>query len=236
MGMPMSEEAKRIQGRYQERDAAKGETEFWTYRNPVVLHISQERERVFWQAARNLGIDLSGTDILDVGAGVGSELFNLCRWGASAKRMYGVDLSWERVLRANKAHPLNIFQANGAMLPFRNNQFGAVLQNVVFSSIISSEMRKSVAYEMNRVLALGGTLLWYDARRCRGHDPHFNPVPQSEVEQLFPKIKFTWYNLTTDIGLLRLANQLGGEPAMRLMDALRVFRTHLFGVGTKLAE
>jgi ubiquinone/menaquinone biosynthesis C-methylase UbiE len=232
----MSDEAKRIQERYRERDAAKGETGFWTFHNPVVLHIAQERERVFWQAARELEIDLSGIDILDVGAGGGGELFNLCRWGASANRMFGIDLSWERVRRAHKAHHLNILQANGTKLPFRDGQFGAVVQNVVFSSIISSEMRQNVAEEMNRVLAPGGMLLWYDARRCRGNDPNFLPVPQHEVEQLFPKIKFTWYNLTTDVGLLRLVEQLGGEPAMRLMDALRIFRTHLFGVGTKLTD
>ena len=229
----MSDEVKRIQARYRERDAAAGETGFWTLRNPVVLHIAQERERVFWRAARELGIDLSDLTILDVGSGMGGELLNLCRWGAAAERVVGVDLSWDRVAFARRAHRLPVLQGNGAQLPFRAGQFGAVVQNVVFSSIVSQEMRRQVADEMTRVLAPGGRLLWYDAGRCRGHDPNFLPVPRIEVEGLFPGLEFTWYQLTTDVGLLRFADRLGGEAAMRLADWLGVFRTHLFGIGTK---
>lgn len=229
----MTDEVKRIQQHYHERDTSVIDSGFWTFRNPVVLHVTQERERVFWRAVRKHGLSLTDADVLDVGAGVGSELLALCRWGASARRVTGVDLVWERVIRGHKAHRLDMVQANGARLPFADGRFTLVMQNVVFSSIVSAPMRREVAAEMMRVLAPGGTLLWYDARRCRGSDPHFMPVPKSEVEALFPQIKFTWYDLTSDIGLLKLVNRVGGEPAMHLVDALGIFHTHLFGIGTK---
>ena len=36
-------ELDRIQRRYQERDASASLTGYWTLRNPVVLHLAQER-------------------------------------------------------------------------------------------------------------------------------------------------------------------------------------------------
>ncbi len=229
----MSEETRRIQQRYRERDASGGESSFWSFSNPVVLHIAQERERVFWRAARDLGLDLAGIDILDVGCGTGGELLNLGRWGAATSRMFGIDLSWDRTQSAHSLHGLKVVQASGDRLPFRDGQFGAVMQNVVFSSIVSPEMRRDIAAEMARVLAPGGILLWYDARRTRGHDPAFAPVSKEEAEVLFPGISFTWYGLTTDMGLLKLARRIVGETGMKAVAATGLFRTHLFGVGVK---
>lgn len=229
----MSEEARRIQQRYRERDAAGGESSFWTFCNPVVLHIAQERERVFWRAARDLGLDLAGIDILDVGCGAGGELLNLGRWGAATSRMFGIDLSWDRIRSAHTLHGLKVVQASGDRLPFRDGQFGAVMQNVVFSSIVSPDMRREIAAEMERVLAPGGMLLWYDASRTRGQDPAFVPVSRGEAEGLFPGISFSWYGLTTDMGLLKLARRIGGDTGMKAVAATGLFRTHLFGVGIK---
>ena len=85
--------------------------------------------------------------------------------------------------------------------------------------------------EPRRVLRSGGWVLWYDAARTRGRDPHFRPVPRNEVESLFPGVRWHWQRLSSDLGLLRRVADVLGEPGMQALDATGLFRTHLLGLG-----
>lgn len=224
-------ELDRIAARYRERDASSSLTGFWTLRNPVVLHLAQERERAVMRALSACGVQMSDLRLLDIGCGLGVEFANHLRWGSHAAQLYGVDLMHERLLIAHRDSPAALAQASGAALPFADASFDLVCQNVVFSSIVDASMRRATATEMLRVLRPGGWLLWYDAARTRGADTHFKPVPQSEVEALFPGVRWHWQRLSSDLGLLKRIGALLGEPGMLALDAMGVFRTHLLGLG-----
>ena len=227
-------EIDRIQQRYRERDGSRALTGFWTLDNPVVLHLAQERERVAIAAlARQTGVDLAGARLLDVGCGAGVEFSNYLRWGASSRNLVGVDLMLPRLALARQRFDVPVANASGAALPFADESFDIVCQSVVFSSIVDASMRAAVAGEMLRVLRPNGLVLWYDAVRVRGRDPHFRPVPIDELQALFPSVVFDCRLLTTDLGLLRRVCAISGGWGMRLFDMTGLFKTHVFALGRK---
>jgi SAM-dependent methyltransferase len=226
-------EQERIDARYRERDASAALTGFWTLRNPAVLHIAQERERIVLRALKQAGIELHAARLLDLGCGLGVEFANLLRWGANVDGLYGIDLMHSRLLAARERSGAALAQASGAALPFADASFDLVCQNVVFSSIVDADMRRATAAEMLRVLRPGGSVLWYDARRTRSTDPHFRALPQAEVEQLFPGLRWHFQTLTVDMGVLVRAERWLGAWALPLLDGLTPLRTHLLGLGRK---
>ncbi|HUG24363.1 class I SAM-dependent methyltransferase [Piscinibacter sp.] len=230
------DELERIQQRYRERDASQALTGFWTLRNPLVLHLSQERERAVLHAFSRAHLDLHGLQWLDVGCGRGVEFPNYLRWGAEVDHLVGVDLMHHRLLAAREATGVALAQASGSQLPFADASFDIVSQNVVFSSIVDAGVRTAVAAEMLRVLRPGGQVLWYDAARTRGNDPHFQAVSRDEVERLFPAVDWHWQRLTTDLGVIRRVHAAFGERAMRLFDLTGLMKTHLLGLGTKRGD
>lgn len=226
-------EIDRIQDRYRERDASVALSGFWTLRNPVVLHIAQERERVVLQELARAGLDLSSVRLLDVGCGSGVEFANLQRWGARTDGLVGVDLMHARLMAARERSGAALVQASGSALPFADASFDLVCQNVVFSSIVDDATRRATACEMLRVLRPGGSVLWYDAFRTRSRDPHFRAVPRADVESLFPELSWSFRTLTTDVGIAARAERLLGGWALPVLDGSRLLRTHLVGLGLR---
>jgi SAM-dependent methyltransferase len=226
-------EPQRAAARFRERDASTALTGFWTLRNPAVLHIAQERERRVLALLARAGIELAGLRVLDVGCGLGVEFANLLRWGARVSNLVGIDLVHERLRAARTRTAAALVQADGAALPFADASFDLVLQNVVFSSIVDDTTRRAAAGEIERVLRPGGWLLWYDAWRSRAADPHFRPVFQTEVEALFPALRWQFETLTSDIGLAARARRWLGPWSVALLDASGLARTHLLGLGCR---
>lgn len=227
------DETERIQRRYEERDASAALTGFWSLGNPAVLHAAQERERCVLAALAARAVDLRALRVLDVGCGLGLEYPNYLRWGVAAANVVGVDLSYARLANAVRRFGMPVVQASGVALPFADASFDLVVQNVVFSSIIDDTMRRATAAEMLRVLRPHGHVLWYDACRSRGRDPHFRSVPRAEVCALFAGIDWSFATLTSDIGITVRAQRWLGGWSLPLLDACRVLRTHLLGLGVK---
>lgn len=225
------DELERIQGRYRERDADAALAGFWSLRNPAVLHAAQERERRVLALLTRCGLGLEGRRVLDVGCGRGSEFANLLRWGAAADALVGVDLMHARLVEARTRGAGQLAQASATQLPFADASFDAVVQNVVFSSIVEPATRAAAAAEMQRVLRAGGFVLWYDVFRTRSVDAHFRVVPRAEVERLFPALRWHFETLTTDLGIAARVQRLAGASALPWLDALRLLRTNLLGIG-----
>ena len=227
-------EYERARSQYEKRDAAGGQTEFWSLSNPVVVHLMQERERAVLRGLTRMGIQLSQAYVLDVGCGNGNEFASLLRWGAKKEHLHGVELSPHRAKAAAQLGLAEVVLVDGEKLPYKNYSFDIVVQNVVFSSIIDDSVRKSLAEEMFRVLKPGGFLVWYDSTNSRSRDVHFKDVPQNIVEHLFPQMTWNWQKLTTHLGLLRRINYFFGESGMRAFDLLNIFKTHKIGFGRKI--
>lgn len=226
----------RIRKRYQERDSRDGVTNFWTLRNPIVAHIAQQKERVMLRLLERLHINLGQCTILDVGCGMGGELVNYLRWGAHKNNIIGIDLMYHRLLAARNHLDFMVINGTGDQLPFPDEHFDIVFQNVVFTSIVESDLKQKIADEMNRTLKPGGFVVWYDAIRSRSRDPHYRPVSREEITRLFPQIEFEFTPLTTDLGILKLAYKLLGGIGLSLIDIMQPFQTHTIAIGRKTAS
>lgn len=224
-------ELDRAAARYRERDASTALTGYWSLRNPAVLHVAQERERLVLTLLAEAGIDPAALRVLDLGCGFGLEFTSLLRWGVRGDALLGIDLMHERLRAARGSSPALLVQASGSALPLPDASIDLVCQNVVFSSIVDAATRRASAAEMLRVLRPGGWLLWYDAFRSRARDPHFRAVPRTEVAALFPGVAWRWRTLTSDIGIASRLRRVPG--AVALLDASRLARTHLLGLGRR---
>lgn len=226
-------EIERIQRHYKNRDASSSLGEFWSLANPVAVHLMQERERIALRGLHQSNLRLAEADLLDVGCGLGREFGTYIRWGAGLDRMVGVDVSDHRVALAKAQTSAHIELISGTALPFPNERFDLVVQNVVFSSILDDATREALAREMLRVLRPAGWLLWYDAACSNNRDAHFRDVPRATVEALFPGIQWNWSKVTTHLGLLTRVNAVLGSSGMQALDLLGICKTHLLGWGRK---
>ena len=132
----------------------------------------------------------------------------------------GVDLS---VLRLRLA-PGPVAQADAARLPFPDDRFDALLALNVLSSIPGDLQRDAVAGEIRRVLAPGGSVLWYDQKWPNPGNRSTRPVTIGHLRALFPGADLALEPITV---LPALARALPRQYDR--LHATRLLRSHLIG-------
>ncbi|HET6410554.1 MAG TPA: class I SAM-dependent methyltransferase [Anaeromyxobacter sp.] len=157
--------------------------------DPVYLHRVQSIERVALQALRACGLSgkLSDVRLLDFGCGNGRWFGRWLAWGASAVNLHGCDSRASAVAAARERLPLCRFeQCQEGRIPFGDAAYDVVVQNLVFSSILDSEIRQHAAREMARVVRPGGIVLSYDFMFDNPRNPNVRGVRIAEMRSLFP--------------------------------------------------
>lgn len=228
-------ESDRIRAAYAKREN-RGRYSFF---NKSYLLALQEVERemlaLLGQALDRTGSrDLSGTRALDVGCGGGYWLRRMIDWGIEPANAHGMDLLPDRVERARSHLPAacDIRLADGQAIPWPDGHFGLVSQFVMFSSVLSFDVRAAIAGEMLRVTAPGGLILWYDFHVDNPRNPDVRAVKMGEVRNLFPGCNIEARRVTVAPPLARalLPRFLGVYNLVRLVP---VVRTHWVGVGRR---
>jgi ubiquinone/menaquinone biosynthesis C-methylase UbiE len=219
-------EADRILTEYARREEELPEGRY-DPADPAQLFIRQGIERAFARTLRDAGaLPLAGKRILDVGCGYGQWLADLETLGAERALLAGADLVPERVERAQaRLAGADIRQADASALPFEDGRFDLVLQSMMFSSILDEGVRRAAAAEIERVLAPGGAVLWYDFFVDNPRNGNVRGVRRSELRALFPGFELRWRRVTLAPPLIRaLAPRL--LPLASGLQAARVFNTH----------
>jgi len=195
---------------------------------PGHLFIMQELERRLLRMFGRHGIlPLGGRRVLEIGCGSGHFLRELVKWGADPARVVGIDLLEDRLAEARRMTPppVRLEAANAAETGFADGSFDLVLQMTVFTSILSADVRQRVAAEMRRVLAPGGSVVWYDFRIKNPRNSDVRAVGRAEIRKLFP-------GATIDFEAATLAPPLARRLAPRAwwlcesLDLLPFLRTH----------
>lgn len=183
-------ETEAIRQAYHERSLAHRVDDYgyqWHARNPVSYTYRQARERAIIKLFNRCQMRLEEVKLLDVGCGTGDFLRFVASLGAGADQLYGVDLMADRIEDAKRLSPpavhLSVEEAH--QLPFADATFDWVTQFTVFSSILSPDLQRAVALEMNRVLKPGGWLLWYDMKNRYPARAHIQGIQEDELTQLF---------------------------------------------------
>jgi SAM-dependent methyltransferase len=219
-------EADRIVADY-ERRAAEVPEERYSATNPGHLFIRQTVERALVRMLGEAGaLPLAERRVIDVGCGEGQWLADLETLGAARERLAGVDLVESRVERARaRLQGADIRLGDASRLPFEDGSFDLVVQSMMFSSILESEVRERAAREIDRVLARDGVVLWYDFFVDPPGNPGARGVKRREVAALFPGYRMRWRRVTLAPPLVR-ALAPRARPLASLLQALRVLDTH----------
>ena len=227
-------EVDRLREVYQHYAASGFGNSKWSSANRGNQAIQGERQLKTRQLLERSGFfPLTDRRILDVGCGGGEQLGLFADWGAKPENLFGVDLLPARIRTAKLNFPRINFQlANAESLPFRDGSFDLVVAFTVFTSILSRQMAANICSEINRVLAPGGGLLWYDFRMNNPFNKHVRGLSRTHIHRLFPG-----YSMSLEaVSLLPpLARRLGActDRLYNPLESLPFLRTHLLGLLTK---
>lgn len=218
----LSEEDRRVRSVFTGR-AESAQTRL----DPYSLYVYHELLETLAACLRAVGIhSLAKFKILDVGCGSGGMLWRLQVFGACPSNCYGVDLLRDKLDVAHQVSPnVGFIEGNVARLPFCDAAFDIVFQFVVFTSILDSEIRKTVAAEVSRTLRPGGYFISYDFRYPNPRNPNVRPISVGELKSLFPGWQFSSWRLTLAPPIGRFATQV--SPALcRLLALVPFLRSH----------
>lgn len=195
--------------------------------NPGHLFGLHEREATMASMLRADNLtSLAGLRILDVGCGRGATLRQYLEYNATLSKMWGIDLFPTFVDQTRSTSPgLQIVCGTASDLPFPDYSFDLVSQFMLFTSVLDLRMRRQMAEEIDRVLAPGGRLLWYDFAFNNPANPDVRGIRLAEVRRLFPTYPLASRRITLAPPLGRAIGRF--SPAMYyLVSTIRPLCTH----------
>jgi ubiquinone/menaquinone biosynthesis C-methylase UbiE len=192
------------------------------------------RKRVAAQMLhRAQAFPIPGVRCLEVGCGRIGWLGELLTWGVRESDLSGIDIDERRLRDAQASLPAaDLRVGEGTSLPWNSNTFGLVVASTVFSSILDREVRVLVAREIERVLAPGGALLWYDMRIDNPANPHVRGLTARRVRELFSGLDGHVKSVTLAPPVARIVAPRSWVLAT-LLEGLPPLRSHLLGVLVK---
>ncbi|MDP9340584.1 MAG: class I SAM-dependent methyltransferase [Actinomycetota bacterium] len=171
--------------------------------------------------------------VLDVGCGEGWLLDWFRGLGIPAEQLVGVDLVAGRIEVARRTHPdITFLEANAEHLDFLDGPFDLVVLFTVMSSILDADMAANVARSVDRVLAPGGAVVWFDLRYPIPYNRTTRPMTRKRVAGLFPGYGLELHRETVVPPLARRLGALApiGFP---ILEAIPVLNTHYLGLLTR---
>ncbi len=135
--------------------------------------------------------------ILEIGAGQGGNINYLKACGFKDECIFVNELLPERIAALKKDYStIKLFEGNAIELNF-NQQFDAIYQSTVFTSVLKDEDRQALANNMWLHLKKDGAIFWYDFIYNNPKNKHVKKVSIDEIKKLFPEAKsFTVSKIT----------------------------------------
>lgn len=229
-------EQKRILEAYQTRKK-RANAGFFGYENLAHVLRVQERHRETLRLLAGAGYhSLAGLRILDIGCGNGNMLRQFLEWGATPAHLVGLELRSEPVEQARHLNPaLDIRCGSATTLPWATNSFNLVCLHTVFTSILDFEMKETIVAEINRVLGVGGAVLWYDFIYNNPRNPDVQGISLNEIRTLFPNYDVRLRRVTLAPPLARRLPTALLPVFYPLLATVPFLRTHYLGLLLKPA-
>jgi len=219
-------ETERILAEYERRGQQLPRDRYCISR-PVNQFFSQQTQRACLRALSRAGMfPLRGRRVADIGCGGANWLLVFAQWGVWPEDLAGIDLIPGRIESARKKIPAaDLHSGDAERLPWPDESFDVVTQFVVFTSILSAEMRQQVAREMLRILRPGGMILWYDFRFKNPQNPSVRAMRAGEVRSLFPGCAIDLRRVTLAPPIARRVVPISWMTAL-FLEKIPFLRTH----------
>lgn len=223
-------ERERIQLEYQRREREVS-SDLYAPWQPSAQFMLEGRNRAAAMILHRLGVfPKPGDQCLEVGFGAMGWLSELIGWGVRESDLHGVELDPSRARRACEILPAADLRTGDAVkLPWNDDTFRLVITSTLFTSILDEKVRRLVADEIQRVLAPGGALLWYDFAYNNPGNPNVRGISRAELKRLFPALRGKIRRVTLAPPLTRLIAPRWWTLAT-FLEAIPLLRTHLIAV------
>ncbi len=226
--MNSENETARIKAEYARRDSDTRLAGLYDRLEPAVIYIRHEIERhiaLFLNRKGLRGRDLSELRLLDAGCGGGAFFNMFVQLGFRPQNLYGAELLSERlpVAGAGTDAP-KIINADAAALPFGDSSFDFVSQFTVFSSILTSKTRESIASEMRRVTKNGGYIISYDMQHTNPFNKNLAPLKSGQLKKIFcARPEACWRIVPNPLLLRRLVKH--SKLLCDMISVLKIFNS-----------
>lgn len=193
-----------------------------------------ERKRVCARMLHDAGVfPQRGHRCLEIGFGQMGWLADLIGWGVRVQDLSGIDLQADRVASVQEILPgADLRLGDATELPWDDACMDFVILSTVMSSILDARVRRLVADEVVRVLAPGGSLIWYDFAVNNPRNPHVRGVGRRELLELFSPLGGSVRSVTLLPPVARCVAQVSWTLTTALA-AIPWLRTHLLAVLVK---
>ncbi len=201
---------------------------------PAEIFMRAERKRWAARLLRRAGaFPDPDSRCLEVGHGRLGWLGDLVGWGMRETRLAGIELDDARAEEARLVLPAADLRVGDACeMPWSDGRFRLVITSTVFTSVLDPDLRRRLAAEIERVLAPGGALLWYDFRVDNPRNPNVRGIGRRELRSLFPNLAGDVRSITLAPPLARVLTPWSHWLATTL-EAVPILRTHLIAVLVK---
>jgi SAM-dependent methyltransferase len=221
-------ERERLLREYRRRRALSDRYAPW--RTEEIFARTQVRRAAAHLLVRAGLFPLPGQPCLEVGYGTLGWLGELMNWGLRETDLHGIELEAERARVAQQAFSsADLRVGDATTLPWKSASFRLVVVSTVFSSVLDPVVRDLLAREIERVLAPGGGLLFYDFSVNNPANDQVRGVSRGEVFQLFRGLRGEVRAVTLAPPLARRIAPWSWTLATCL-EAVPFLRTHLVGV------
>jgi ubiquinone/menaquinone biosynthesis C-methylase UbiE len=229
--LALNSESQRIIEAYDRRTRAVPPGRYSPFQVAHLLLQQELDRRILRVLGKRTQRNLAGRRILDIGCGSGHWLRQFIQWGSNPDDLAGVDLLPDRIAQAQKLCPAGVHLEcrDASQLGFAAQSFDIVFQAMAFSSILSREVKGSVAKEMLRVLRENGFILWYDFFVNNPRNPDVRGVGKNELRQLFAGCRIHCSRVTLAPPIGRVLGRFS-ESAYRFASSLRFASTHYLAV------
>jgi ubiquinone/menaquinone biosynthesis C-methylase UbiE len=230
-------ERVRIEAAYRRRRQWEPSSDVYAPWNPAsILATAQRKRMAAWMLSQAGVFPRRGQRCLEVGAGSRGWLGDLLDWGLREIDLHGIDLDPDRVQHARETLPsADLRVGDATSLPWPDGTFALVIASTVFSSILDVGVQRVIAGEITRVLAPGGSLLWYDLRVNNPNNPDVRRVTRTQLARLFPGLAGRIQSCTLAPPLARFvtSRRSGNWLLASVLEAIPALRTHLLAVLVK---
>ena len=232
----MSSERDAAAGRERERLLAayrnrrRGEDRYAPWRPEEIFMRAQRRRVAASLLVRAGAFPVAGQPCLEVGYGTLGWLGELLSWGLREGDLHGIELDAERARVAQLALPAADLRVGDATsLPWENSRFRLVVMSTVISSVLDPAVRALLAAEIERVIASGGALLFYDFAVDNPANDQVRGVRRAEIFRLFKGLRGEVRAVTLAPPLARMVAPWSWTLATCL-EAIPFLRTHVVAV------